>query len=113
MDNRREDNTDRAKARSNVEDIVNAHRDLNLVAGLWSYNGPAIAAAIEALGKKGKVIAAVFDEEEGTLDGHRDRHHRRAPWFRSRSSSAISPSKWMHDLATRGEAARAAIPPTK
>src|SRR5688500_14358185 len=28
---KREDNTDRAKARSNVEDIINAHRDLNMV----------------------------------------------------------------------------------
>ena len=62
---KREDNTDRAKARSNVEDIINAHGDLRLVAGLWSYNGPAIAAALEALGKKGKVQAAVFDEEDG------------------------------------------------
>ena len=87
---RREDGTDRAKARSNVEDIVNAHRDLNLVAGLWSYNGPAIAAAIESLGKKGKVLAAVFDEEAGTLQAIAERHDCRAPWFRSRSSSAIS-----------------------
>ncbi|HEY1533445.1 MAG TPA: substrate-binding domain-containing protein, partial [Polyangiaceae bacterium] len=44
---KREDNTDRAKARSNVEDIINAHKDLSLVVGLWNYNGPAIAAAIE------------------------------------------------------------------
>ncbi|MDB5297199.1 MAG: ABC-type sugar transport system, periplasmic component [Phycisphaerales bacterium] len=66
---KREDNTDRAKARSNVEDIINARPDLNLVCGLWSYNGPAIAAAIEASGKKGKVLAAVFDEEDGTLKG--------------------------------------------
>src|SRR6266498_5264730 len=65
---KREDNTDRAKARSNVEDIVNANPDLKLVIGLWSYNGPAIAAAIDALGKKGKILAAVFDEEDGTLN---------------------------------------------
>ena len=66
---KKEDATDRAKARSNVEDVINAYPDLNLVTGLWSYNGPAIAAAIEASGKKGKVLAAVFDEEQGTLDG--------------------------------------------
>ncbi len=65
---KREDNTDRAKARSNVEDIINAHKDLNLVVGLWNYNGPAIAAAIEGLGKQGKVKAAVFDEDDATLD---------------------------------------------
>ena len=97
---KREDSTDRAKARSNVEDIINAHSDLNLVAGLWSYNGPAIAAAIEALGKKGKVLAAVFDEEEGTLNGIAERHH-----CRHRGAEAVSvrlpSSKWMHELATK------------
>ena len=109
---KREDNTDRAKARSNVEDIINAHSDLKLVAGLWSYNGPAIAAAIEALGKKGKVLAAVFDEEDGTLSAI--------------SSGVISctvvqkpfqfgylSSKWAHELATKPEAAMAAIPSNK
>ena len=30
---KREDNTDRARARANVEDIVNAHHDLALVVG--------------------------------------------------------------------------------
>src|SRR3954471_14644220 len=64
---KREDNTDRAKARSNVEDIVNSHKDLSLVVGLWNYNGPAIAAAIEGLGKQGKIKAAVFDEDDATL----------------------------------------------
>ena len=65
----KEDQTDRNKARTNVEDVLNGYSDLNLVCGLWSYNGPAIAKAIDASGKKGKVLAAVFDEEEGTLDG--------------------------------------------
>jgi len=65
----KEDATDRNKARTNVEDVLNAYSDLNLVCGLWSYNGPAIVAAVDASGKKGKVLAAVFDEEDGTLDG--------------------------------------------
>jgi ribose transport system substrate-binding protein len=108
---KREDNTDRAKARSNVEDIINAHSDLKLVAGLWSYNGPAIAAAIEALGKKGKILAAVFDEEEGTLNAI--------------ASGIISctvvqkpfqfgylASKWGHELATKPNAL-ATVPASK
>jgi ribose transport system substrate-binding protein len=66
---KKEDATDRAKARSNVEDVINAYSDLNLVTGLWSYNGPAIALALESTGKKGKILAAVFDEEPGTLEG--------------------------------------------
>jgi len=109
---KREDNTDRAKARSNVEDIVNAHRDLSLVAGLWSYNGPAIAAALEALGKKGKVQAAVFDEEEGTLNAIANGTIAVTVVQKPFQFGYLS-SKWAHELATKGEAAKAAIPADK
>jgi ribose transport system substrate-binding protein len=108
---KREDNTDRAKARSNVEDILNAHQDLKLVAGLWSYNGPAIAAALEALGKKGKVLAAAFDEEEGTLNAIGTDTIALTVVQKPYQFGYLS-SKWMHELATKPEAA-AAIPPTK
>lgn len=107
---RREDNTDRAKARSNVEDIINAHSDLNLVAGLWSYNGPAIASAIEALGKKGKVLAAVFDEEEGTLAAIENGLIAVTVVQKPFQFGYLS-SKWLHELATKGDAAKQAIPP--
>ncbi|MDP9001610.1 MAG: sugar-binding protein [Myxococcota bacterium] len=109
---KREDNTDRAKARSNVEDIINAHGDLNLVAGLWSYNGPAIAAAIEALGKKGKIIAAVFDEEEGTLTGIANDTIQVTVVQKPFQFGYLS-SKWMHDLATKGDTAKATLPPDR
>lgn len=69
---KREDQTDRNKARSNVEDVLNARPDVTMYVGLWSYNGPAIANAIAASGKKGKVKAAVFDEEDDTLAGVAD-----------------------------------------
>jgi len=108
---RREDNTDRAKARSNVEDIINAHSDLNLVAGLWSYNGPAIAAAIEALGKKGKVLAAVFDEEEGTLNAIAAGVISVTVVQKPFQFGYLS-SKWLHELATGGDAALQRIPPS-
>jgi ribose transport system substrate-binding protein len=108
---KREDNTDRAKARSNVEDIVNAHRDLNLVAGLWSYNGPAIVAALEALGKKGKIQAAVFDEEDATLAGIQSDTVACTVVQKPFQFGYLS-SKWMHELATKPEA-MAAIPANK
>jgi ribose transport system substrate-binding protein len=108
---KREDNTDRAKARSNVEDIINAHSDLNLVAGLWSYNGPAIAAAIEALGKKGKVLAAVFDEEEGTLNAIAAGVISVTVVQKPFQFGYLS-SQWLHDLATGGDAALQRIPPS-
>ncbi len=69
---KREDQTDRNKARSNVEDVINARPEVTMMVGLWSYNGPAIAKAISASGKKGKVLAAVSDEEVDTLAGLKD-----------------------------------------
>jgi len=109
---KREDNTDRAKARSNVEDIVNAHPDLNLVVGLWSYNGPSIAAAIDALGKKGKVLAAVFDEDDGTLSGIANGVIQ-VTVVQKPFQFAYLACKWMHDLATKGDVAKAQLPPDK
>lgn len=109
---KREDNTDRAKARSNVEDIINAHEDLTLVVGLWNYNGPAIAAAIEGLGKKGQVKAAVFDEDEPTLDaiehGTIDATVVQKPF-----QFGYLSAKWMHQLATQGDAAKHALPESR
>jgi ribose transport system substrate-binding protein len=109
---KREDNTDRAKARSNVEDIVNAHHDLNMVVGLYNYNGPAIAAALDGLGKKGKVLAAVFDEDDGTLDGI-ENGAIQVTVVQKPFMFGYLASKWMHDLATKGAEAKAAIPPSK
>jgi len=109
---KREDNTDRAKARSNVEDIVNAHHNLKLVAGLWSYNGPAIAAALDALGKAGKIKAAVFDEEDGTLaavaSGTIDCTVVQKPFM-----FGYLASKWMNELVTKPEATMSLIPADK
>ncbi len=109
---KREDNADRAKARANVEDIINAHPDLNVATGLWSYNGPAIIAAVEALGKKGKVIPAVFDEEDATLSGIQSGTVA-CTVVQKPFQFGYMASKWMHDLATKGDAARAAIPASK
>jgi ribose transport system substrate-binding protein len=64
---KKEDNTDRNVARTNVENVINAYSDINLLCGLWSYNGPQIAKALDASGKKSKVQGAVFDDEDGTL----------------------------------------------
>jgi ribose transport system substrate-binding protein len=106
---KREDQTDRAKARSNVEDILNARSDLNLVCGLWSYNGPAIAAALEGAGKQGKVLAAVFDEEDGTLKGIRAGIIS-ATVVQRPFEMGYRSAKWMHQLAGDFEKAKATLP---
>ena len=105
---KREDNTDRAKARSNVEDIVNAHKDLSLVVGLWNYNGPAIAAALEGLGKQGTVKAAVFDEDDATLDAIQNGTIEATVVQKPFQFGYLS-AKWMHALATNNAEAKKAI----
>ena len=105
---KREDNTDRAKARSNVEDIINAHKDLACVIGLWNYNGPAIAAAIEGLGKQGKVKAAVFDEDDATLDAIKSGTIEATVVQKPFQFGYLS-AKWMHELATKNAETKKAI----
>jgi ribose transport system substrate-binding protein len=106
---KREDNTDRAKARSNVEDIINAHKDLNLVVGLWNYNGPAIAAAIEGLGKQGKIKAAVFDEDDATLDAIKSGTIEATVVQKPFQFGYLS-AKWMNELATKNTETKKALP---
>jgi ribose transport system substrate-binding protein len=105
---KKEDATDHAKARSNVEDVINAYSDLNLVIGLYSYNGPAIASALESTGKKGKILAAVFDEEDGTLDGIKAGTIQvtcvQKPFMFGKLSA-----KWLTDLAKGGDSVK--LPP--
>jgi len=102
---KKEDATDRAKARSNVEDVINAYGDLNLVCGLWSYNGPAIAAALEATGKKGTILAAVFDEEQGTLDGIKNGTVQ-VTCVQKPFQFGYLAAKWMTDLAKNGDSVK-------
>lgn len=106
---KREDNTDRAKARSNVEDIINAHKDLSMVVGLWNYNGPAIAKAIEGLGKQGKVKAAVFDEDDATLDAIKSGIIEATVVQKPFQFGYLS-AKWMHELATKNADTKKAMP---
>jgi len=64
----RTDETDRAKAKANVQDSISAYPGVAAFLGLWSYNGPMIARVLEESGKAGKIQAVAFDEEEETLD---------------------------------------------
>jgi ribose transport system substrate-binding protein len=66
------DNADRVKAKANAEDALVTHQDLAAFVGLWSYNGPAIAEAVRAANRQGKVKIICFDEEPTTLQGVKD-----------------------------------------
>ena len=105
---KKEDQNDRAKAIANVEEVMNSRSDLNLACGLWSYNGPAIAKAIERNGKKGQVLAAVFDEDQRTIDGIKSGVISCTVVQKPFQFGYLS-SKWMRDLAVQGDAVQ--LPP--
>jgi ribose transport system substrate-binding protein len=100
----KEDNKDMTKARTNVEDVINASPDVVAFVGLWSYNTPSIVAAVKASGKGDKLKVAGFDEEDGTLQGIDDGVVAftvvQKPFeFGYRSA------KLLHELCTKGAAA--------
>lgn len=101
---KKEDFKDDAKAQSNAEDVLVAHPEVNMLVGLWSYNGPAIASAIEKAGKSGQVLAAVFDEEEGTLDGI-EKGSVQATCVQKPFMFGYLSAKYLSDIAYKGEAA--------
>jgi len=70
----RTDETDRAKAISNVQDTLVSNPDVACLVGLWSYNGPAILNGVRDSGKLGQVKIVAFDEEDETLQGIVDGH---------------------------------------
>jgi ribose transport system substrate-binding protein len=55
------------RARSNVEDVIQKHPDIDALVGIWSYNLPAIAAAVKESGKRDQVLVIGFDAEPATL----------------------------------------------
>jgi len=65
----RTDDTDHARAKSNVADTLVKYSDVAALVGLWSYNGPAIVSAVKDAGKIGQVKIICFDEEDDTLGG--------------------------------------------
>jgi ribose transport system substrate-binding protein len=68
----KDDNKDLTRARTNVEDVINANPDVKLLVGLWSYNCPQIISAVKASGQQDRLAVACFDEEDATLQGIED-----------------------------------------
>lgn len=61
---RRLDDADRARARDNVRDVIDKFPQLNLLVGIWSYNGPAIADVVKEKGVRDRFTIATFDAEQ-------------------------------------------------
>ena len=100
---KKEDNNDRAKPRANAEDVVNSLPEVKLLCGLWSYNGPAIAAAIGEK-HKGQILAVVFDDEAPTLQAIQDGIIQATVVQRPYSFS-LQALQLLKDLADKGQAA--------
>jgi len=63
------DGTKTDVAQENAQDALAKHPDLAGMVGLYSYNGPAILAAVRAAGNAGKVKIVCFDDDSAMLDG--------------------------------------------
>ncbi len=70
----RTDDTDRVRAKANVEGTLTAHPDVACLVGLWEYNGPAILNAVRDAKRAGLIPVVCFDENAKTLEGIRDGH---------------------------------------
>jgi ribose transport system substrate-binding protein len=103
---RKEDNEDRNRAMTNVEEVLTSNPDVDLLAGLWAYNAPKIAAALKA--RKGtKVIGVGFDEDDETLGAIED-GVLLATVVQKPYEFGYQSTKLLHALTTKGESA---LPP--
>ncbi len=105
----KEDNKDMTKARTNVEDVINANPEVVAFIGLWSYNTPSIVAAVKSSNKADKLIVAGFDEEDGTLQGIEEGIVK-ATVVQKPFEFGYRSIKLLHELATKGTAALPANP---
>ena len=58
-----EDAVNESKARNNVTAAIQNHPDVNILAGIWSYNAPAITDVISANGRRKDFTIVAFDAE--------------------------------------------------
>jgi ribose transport system substrate-binding protein len=100
----KQDYKDEAKAQSNVEDVLTSVPDINAVAGLWAYNGPAIAAAVKRANKVGKVACYAFDEFPDTLNAI-EAGILTCTVVQKPFEFGYQSIKLLHALATKGESA--------
>lgn len=68
----RADDMDQSRAKRNVEDTLTARSDVNCFIGVFAYNTPQIAQAVQESGKAGQVTIVGFDNDQGTLEGIRN-----------------------------------------
>ena len=58
------DNMDLAKARDNVRNAIQNHKNMVAHVGIWVYNAPAIADVVKETGTREKYVVATFDAQD-------------------------------------------------
>jgi ribose transport system substrate-binding protein len=58
------DGMDLTKARDNVRNAIQNHKDLVAQIGIWAYNAPAIADVVKETGTRDKFVVATFDAQD-------------------------------------------------
>jgi len=58
------DGMDLAKARDNVRNAIQNHKDLVALVGIWAYNAPAIADVVNETSSRDKYVVATFDAQD-------------------------------------------------
>jgi ribose transport system substrate-binding protein len=62
-----EDQVDQTKAQNNVTQAIQNHPEVNILAGIWSYNAPAITDVIQGNGRRKDFTIVTFDCEPGAI----------------------------------------------
>jgi ribose transport system substrate-binding protein len=66
------DEMDLPRARDNVRNATQNHKDLVALVGIWAYNAPAIADVITESGTRDKYVVATFDAQDLAI-GHMEK----------------------------------------
>ena len=82
------DNLSASTAQSDAETILANNPDVNGLYGVYSYDGPALAQAVQSAKKTGQVSIVSDDSDAQTLCVHQFQRRSAAPWSRCRTSRA-------------------------
>jgi ribose transport system substrate-binding protein len=68
------DEMDLPRARDNVRNALQNHKDVAALIGIWAYNAPAIADVITESGTRDRYVIATFDAQDLAI-GHMEKGH--------------------------------------
>jgi ribose transport system substrate-binding protein len=100
-----EDYKDRARVLELANDVLTKQPDVKVLVGIWSYDGPAIAEAVQGAHKESDVKVLAFDQEQATLEAVRSGVIDSA-FVSQPDVIGYRTAKYLHDMAVDGDAAK-------